>query len=150
MTPEHKSDQVSEFFNLYAKSGSDARSLAAHYTFPCFIAHDRGEVVTMPMSGEQELVELLGRLLGMYKAIGVDSASVTNLISTHLSPLLSVNQVDWELRDSAGAKLYSYRAVYTLVKIDNTLKICSIAACEIPHYLECVARLKAARSAGEA
>ena len=150
MTPEHKSDQVSAFFTLYAKSGNDARSLAAHYTLPCFIAADRGVVVTIPMSSEQELVELLEKILGMYKAIGVDSASVTNLISTHLSPLLSVNQVDWELRDSAGAKLYSFRAVYTLVKTDNGLKICSLAACEIPHYLECVARLKAARGAGEA
>ena len=149
MAAEHKSDEVSEFFNSYAHPANllDARALAEHYVLPCFIASDRGRVDTFPISSQQELIELLGQILGMYKAIGVSSGAVTSLVSTHLSPLLSVNQVDWELRDVAGTKLYSFRAVYTLVKTDSTLKICSLAGCEIPYYLECVARLKAARSA---
>ena len=149
MTIENKSDEVAEFFNSYANPANlqDARAFAEHYALPCLIVSDRGRVDTIPISSRQELVVLLGKILGMYKAIGVGSASVTGLVSTHLSPLLSVNQVDWELRDLAGTKLYSFRAIYTLLKTDGTLKICANVACEIPYYMECVARLKAARSA---
>ena len=152
MTTEHKSDEISEFFNSYANPANllDAGALAEHYALPCFIASDRGRVDTFPISTRQELIELLAKILGMYKAIGVASGSVTNLVSTQLSPLLSVNQVDWELRDLAGTKLYSFRAIYTIVKTEGALKVCANVACEIPYYLECVARLKAARRASEA
>ncbi len=85
----------------------------------------------------------------MYRAIGFGSARVLRLAPVELSPRLVQVMVHWALHDGIGRILYDFQALYTLVRIGDTLRIAAIAHNEIPRYRECLARLRSERERGE-
>lgn len=82
-----------------------------------------------------------------------DSAAIADLFGypTHvtsdggsastLSDRLVQATVRWALEDAGGRLLYRFDAIYTLARIDGTLRITAIAHNELPGYREALARL---------
>lgn len=135
---------VNAFFESYRTTFErfDASAIADLFAYPSYVASDTGEITLTPIAGKQEWVGKLDRLLGLYRAIDASSARILDLAATELSPRLVQAIVHWELHDNVGRVLYDFKAVYTLVQIDNSLRIAAIAHNEMTRYRECVARLR--------
>ena len=145
-------EEVSAFFASYklAAERQDAHALADHYAFPLHVASDIGEIKPLPFAEKADWVSRIEQLFGMYRAIGAGPGKMLSLSSNELSARLFLVVVHWEIDDVAGEELYNFRAAYTLGRFGDALRICALAACEIPQYMECAARLKAVRATREA
>ncbi len=139
---------ISAFFDPYraAFERQDAAAIADHFAYPGHVTSDAGEIVLVPITSRQEWVGKLEQLLGMYRAIGVATAHVLDLMVTHISPRLAQAHVHWALKNAAGERLYDFDAIYTLAYIGEEFHITAIAHAEMLHYQACYARLKAQRA----
>jgi hypothetical protein len=54
--------------------------------------------------------------------------------------------VRWALHDKAARLLYEFDAMYTLARHTELFRITAIAHNEIPHYRNCLSRLRAERA----
>lgn len=139
---------VPGFFESYrlAFERLDASAIADHFAYPSHMTSDTGKIVLSPVVTKPDWTRQIQQLLAMYRAIGFASARILNLAFTELSPRLAQAVVDWALQDNTGSLLYTFQATYTLVKIDDALRISGIAHNEIPKYREYLARLEAQRT----
>jgi len=139
---------VTGFFESYrlAFERRDTSAIADHFAYPSHMTSDTGEIVLSPVVTKPDWTRRIQQLLAMYRAIGFASARILDLALTELSPRLVQAVVDWALQDHIGSLLYTFQAAYTLVKIDDALRISGIAHNEIPKYREYLARLEAQRA----
>ena len=140
---------VNAFFQSYrlAFEQRDAPAIAGHFAYPGHMASDMGHIVLGFIDDKENWTGRIQQLLEMYRAIDVASARVVDMTMMHVSPLLLQARVHWELDDSHGRVLYDFLATYTLVTVEDTLRIAAIAHNEIPQYRACLARLRSRRSA---
>lgn len=133
-----------EFFETYraAFEALDAAAIADLFAFPLHITSDAGEIALTVAGSREAWTGQVERLLGMYRAIGFASTRVLDLAAAELSPRLFQVIVHWELYDAAGSVLYDFHAMYTLVKIEDALRIAAISHDEIPQYRRSLARLR--------
>ncbi len=129
MTLSETVHSVDAFFESYrtAFERLDAPAIADHFAYPSHITGEAGEIVLVSVPGRQEWIGKIEQLLAGYRAIGFGSARVLDLAPTELSPRLVQAMVHWALYDGAGRMLYDFQAAYTLVKIDDMLRISAIA-----------------------
>ena len=148
MSRNHITSQVTDFFESYriAFEHLDASAIAEHFAYPSHITSDTGEIALMPVVSRPEWTKQLEQLLDMYHNIGFAAAGILNLMPTELSPRLVQAVVDWELQDSTGNILYSFRAGYILVEMEGSLRISGIAHNELVQYRAYLARLQPPRS----
>lgn len=135
---------VNTFFESYrtAFEQLDASTIADLFAYPSHITSDAREIGLIPITAKEDWIGEIERLLTMYRSIGFGSARIVNLALTELSPRLAHAMVKWALFDSGGNSLYDFQAMYTLVKINDTLRIAAVSHNEIPQYRECLARLQ--------
>jgi hypothetical protein len=140
---------ISAFFDSYrtAFERRDAAAVADHFAYPGHVTSDTGDIVLVPITDRQEWIGKVEQLLGMYQAIGVDSARVLDLTVTEISPRLIQAHVHWALHTAAGERLYDFEAIYTVANVGGEFHIVAIAHNEMPQYRACYARLKAQRAA---
>ena len=139
---------ISAFFDSYrtAFERQDAAAIADHFAYPGHVTSDAGEIVLVPITNRQEWIGKVEQLLGMYRAIGVDSARVLDLTLTEISPRLLQAHIHWALQTAAGERLYDFEAIYTVAQTAGAFHIAAIAHNEMPQYQACYARLKAQRA----
>lgn len=139
--------QISAFFDSYrtAFERQDAAAIADHFSYPGHVTSDTGEIVLVPITDRREWIVKVEQLLGMYRAIGVGTASVLGLALTEISPRLVQAHLHWALDNAAGERLYDFEAIYTVTQSKDTFHITAIAHNELPRYQACYARLKAQR-----
>ncbi len=139
---------ISVFFDSYraAFERQDAAAIADHFAYPGLVTSDMGEIALVPMTNRQEWIGKLEQLLGMYRAIGADSARVLDLTLTEISPRLVTAWIHWALHNAAGERLYDFDAIYTMAQTVGAFHITAIAHNELPRYQACYARLKAQRA----
>lgn len=142
MAPVERMDAVRAFFESYRQAFErfDTEAIADHFAFPAHLTADAGEIVLTPVADRQAWIAQLDRLLAMYRAVDVASARMTDLGLTELSDQLAQAVVHWELRDSAGRRLYDFQGAYTIARAAHGLRITAIAHNEIPRYRACAAR----------
>ena len=122
----------------------DAPAIGAHFAVPGHAVSEGGEIGILGIADPNLWGTLVGRILGMYRALGVAGADVVEESFVELSPRLGVAVVEWLLRDAAGAELYRFSATYTLVDPGDGFRIVALTNNELPRYLACHARLVAA------
>ncbi len=139
---------ISAFFDSYraAFERQDAAAIADHFAYPGLVTSDAGEIALVPITDRQEWIGKLEQLLGLYRAIGVATAHVLDLILTEVSPRLVQAHLHWALHNAAGERLYDFDAIYTVAHIGEGFHITAIAHDEMPHYQACYARIKAQRA----
>ena len=120
----------------------DAPAIAEHFAYPSHITSDGDEIGLVAVAAKEAWIGTIEHLLGMYRSIGFGSARIRDASPTVLSPRLMQALVHWELHDGKGHLLYDFQAVYTLARIDETLRITAIAHNEMPRYRACFARLR--------
>ena len=147
MSNEGKSS-VNGFFESYraAFEESNAPAITDLFTYPLHIISDAGKISLTVIETRDDWIEQVGQLLDMYQAIGFSSAHILELAGTELSPRLIQAVVQWGLYDSAGGILYDFKAMYTLIMINDSLRIAAISHDEIPKYQACLSRLKSKRT----
>ncbi len=148
MTTTDLQTQVVAFFDSYraAFEQRDAAAIADHFAFPGLVISDAGEITLAPITDRPSWIGRLQQLLGMYRAIEVATAQVLALTVTEISPHLAVAHIRWGLETAAGQRLYDFTGVYTVAQLDGAWRIVALANDEMPHYRECLTRLKAQRS----
>ena len=136
---------VRAFFDSYraAFERQDAAAIADHFAYPAHVTSDTGEIVLVPITNRPEWISKVEQLLGMYRAIGVGSAHVLDLMLTEISPRLLQAKINWALQTAAGEPLYDFEAIYTLAHTAGAFHIAAIAHNELPQYQACYTRLKA-------
>jgi hypothetical protein len=151
MTSHEATPSVNAFFESYrtAFERLDATAIADHFAYPSHVTSDAREIGLVPVSSKQDWINDIERLLAMYRAIDFGSARVLDLALFELSPRVVQAMVRWALHDTAGGSLYDFQAMYTLVGINETLRIATIAHNEIPRYRECLGRLQSQRTVGD-
>ena len=134
---------VARFFESYraAFERYDSAAIADLFGYPTHVTSDGGEVSLACIATRQEWIRQLDRLLGMYREIGVHTARLAGGSASTLSDRLVQATVRWALEDAGGRLLYHFDAIYTLARIDGTLRITAIAHNELPRYREALARL---------
>ncbi len=139
---------ISAFFDSYraAFERQDAAAIADHFAYPGLVTSDAGEIALVPITHRQEWIGKLEQLLGMYRAIEVETARVLDLTLTEISPRLVTARIHWALHNAAGERLYDFEAIYTLAQTAGAFHIKAIAHNELPQYQACYARLKAQRA----
>jgi hypothetical protein len=127
---------VSAFFDSYrvAFDRLDSEDIAKHFIHPMQSTLDTGGAVLAAVAGPSVLRGNLERLLALYQAMDFGSARVLRLVASEISPCIVQATVDWELLDRAGARLYTFAATYTLVRVDGSLRISALAHNEISRY----------------
>jgi hypothetical protein len=140
--------QINAFFYSYRTvfERQDAAAIADHFAYPGLVTSDAGEIALVPIANRQEWIGKLEQLLGMYRAIGVATAHVLDLMVTDISPRLVQAHIHWALQNAAGERLYEFDAIYTVAHIGEEFHIMAIAHAEMLHYQACYARLKAQRA----
>jgi hypothetical protein len=135
---------VTDFFDSYREAFErlDADAIAGHFAFPCHVASDASEVGVTVADTREEWTEVVERLVGMYRAIGVRSARVLEVRISELSPRLAQAVVHWELHDGDGRALYDFDAAYTLAEVDGAFRAAALAHNEMPRYRACADRLR--------
>ena len=125
------------FFESYVAAFArfDAAAIGEHFAFPLHIASDLGEVVSTQVVAADEWPATVEALLTMYREIAVATARIRELVVTPVTPRLVQARVDWTLEDAAGEDLYDFRAIYTLVESDGSLRVGALAHDEIPRLL---------------
>jgi hypothetical protein len=138
---------VDAFFESYraAFERFDAPAVADHFAYPSHITSDAQEITLTPIAAKADWVRGIERLLDMYRVIGLTSARVLDLTLYELSPRLVQASVQWEMHDGSGNSLYDFHAIYTLVEINDALRISAISHNEMPRYRACLVRLQAQR-----
>ncbi len=132
------SDRAAKFFDSYraAFERLDAQAIAAHFAYPAHVTSDAGAIELTPVPTIDEWRPQIERLVATYEAVGVGSAVIRQLTLTDLSPRVAQAVVHWAVLDGAGAELYDFHALYTLVEIDGELRVAAIAHDEIPRLRE--------------
>lgn len=150
MTSADSTQGIAAFFDSYRRAFErfDASAIASHFALPAHITADADEIDLTAISDERAWIGQIEEFLDLYRRIQAASAQVLNLAVTELSPRLFQAVVRWALTDRAGHRLYDFQAAYTLARIAARLRITAIAHNEMPRYLQCVARVHAARAAG--
>ena len=147
MTTNDLHAQINAFFYSYRTSfeHQDAAAIADHFSYPGHVTSDTGEIALAPITNRQEWIGKVEQLLGMYRAIGVGSARVLDLVLTEISPRLLQAHIRWALHTAAGEHLYDFEAIYTVAQTAGAFHIAAIAHNEQPQYQACYARLRAQR-----
>jgi hypothetical protein len=140
--------QINAFFYSYrtAFEQRDATAIADHFSYPGHVTSDAGEIVLVPITNRPEWIGKLEQLLGMYRAIGVATAHVLDLMVTDISPRLVQAHIHWALQNAAGERLYDFEAIYTVAQTGGAFHITALAHNELPQYQACLARLNAQRA----
>src|SRR5262245_61167213 len=117
--------RVDQFFEAYraAFEARDAPAITDFFVFPLHIISDAGEGSVSVVETRDDWLKQIDRLLGMYRAIDLSSARILELKVTELSPRVVQAMVHWELHDGAGAVLYDFNAMYTLVTMNDRLHV---------------------------
>ena len=138
---------VRSFFTSYCTAfiRQDAPAIAKHFADSVHVASDSGNDVSVRVASAAEWRRTIDRLLEMYRAIDFGSAEATGLGTDALSPRLVQARLRWALRDRAGRPLYEFDALYTLARHTELFRITAIAHNEIPHYRDCLSRLRLER-----
>lgn len=139
---------VNRFFESYrtAFAALNAAAIADLFTYPLHIISDAGEIFLNVIETRDDWIEQLDELLDNYRMIGFSSARILNLALNEFSPRLVQADIHWGLYDGAGGLLYDFKAMYTLVMIDDSLRIAAISHDEIPKYQACLSRLNSERT----
>ncbi|MDP9205230.1 MAG: hypothetical protein M3P12_07205 [Gemmatimonadota bacterium] len=137
---------VRAFFTTYCTAfiRQDAPAIARHFADLVHTASDDGRAVSVRVASGDDWRSTIDRLLEMYRAIDVGSVEATGLATDALSSRLVQARLRWALYDKAVRPLYEFDAMYTLARHSETFRIIAIAHNEIPHYRDCLARVRSA------
>jgi len=124
---------VKDFFESYraAFEALNTAAIADLFTYPLHITSDTGEISLTVIETRDDWIEQVDQLLNMYRTIGFASARILELAATGLSPRLAQAVVHWGLYDGGGSILYDFKAMYTMVMIQDNLCIAAISHDEI-------------------
>lgn len=128
------SDRAAAFFDSYVAAFErfDAAAIAAHFAFPCHMTSETGAEPDLRSIPDEEgwRADIEG-LVGFYRSAGVATARMLEASSTPVSGAVEQAAIHWRLEDAAGAEVYDFHAVYTLVERDG-LRIAALAHDELP------------------
>jgi hypothetical protein len=125
---------VDEFFSQYAADFAtyDAATVAAHFAYPVQAIGDTGAEPSVATALQEEWVGVIGLLLAAYEGLGVTGARRRRCEVTELGPGVRLASVGWTLLRADGSRVYDFDACYTLVRVDDRLRIAAIAHNELP------------------
>lgn len=123
------------FFETYraAFEAFDAVALSGFFTYPCQITSDSGDVQIRTIASRDDYVETIRLFLKTYTAACVSSGRITDTHVRDISDNLAIVTLRWDVLGADGSRLYSFRATYTLVRVDREWRIAAIAHDELSH-----------------
>ena len=135
---------VRAFFTSYCTAfiRQDAPAIAKRFADVVHVTSDEGRDVTVRVATADEWRATIDRLLEMYRAIDVGAVEALGLATDPLSSRLVQARLRWALYDKSRRPLYEFDAMYTLARHTESFRITAIAHNEIPHYRDCLARVR--------
>ena len=122
------------FFDEYRTTFAsfDLEALAALFTFPMQVVSAGDDDASVAVYERDAWPAILEMLFGAYRGLGVVGAELRSFEAASITPDVASVQVHWELRRDDGSAVYDFTAIYTVVSIGGTLRICAIAHDELP------------------
>lgn len=115
-----------------AFAGADADVLVECFNYPVQVVSAAGGHVSVSVAGRDEWQQVIAGLLGAYERLGVVEVVLRALEVDEPMVAVIVVRVHWALQRKDGDAVYDFTAVYTLVHINNGLRIVAIAHDELP------------------
>jgi len=132
---------ANSFLDSYrsAFEGYDTEAILSHFVYPAHFVIDAADVERRPVADRDACRPGVERIQAWHRAIGYRSGRVARLSVSPLSPRMISMQIEFEIQDARGARLYDFLGVYTLVQGDGGWKIAAISHNQVPRLLACVA-----------
>jgi hypothetical protein len=120
---------MEEYRSAFLRADLDA--LAKRFGFPLQVVSVTGDQVSITIAGSQDWPDVLKGLLETYRRLEVAEAVLLAVESFQPMDAVANIRVHWQLQRVDGAKVYDFTAVYTLARVDGSLKIIAIAHDEL-------------------
>jgi hypothetical protein len=119
---------MEEYRSAFLRADVDA---LAKRLLPLQVVSVTGDQVSITIAGSQDWADVLKGLLETYRRLEVAEAVLLAVESFQPMDAVANIRVHWQLQRVDGAKVYDFTAVYTLARVDGSLKIIAIAHDEL-------------------
>jgi ketosteroid isomerase-like protein len=138
----HLKENIAAFFNDYRRAveAMNAEAMSSFYSYPVLLTDEANQRV---LETAADYVSAVAPTVGSWRELGVASVNALDLEVVPVASSLAVAVVDWEALGKDDQPLYSFRALYTLIR-KEAWRITAIAFNERPNLR---AALRARRDA---
>jgi hypothetical protein len=120
---------IEEYRSAFLRADLDG--LVNCFGFPLQVTSVTEDEVTISVAGSQDWPVVLNGLLGFYRHLQVAEAVMLEVDSFALMDGVTAVRVHWDLQRIDGSSIYNFTAVYTVGRLDGTVKIIAIAHDEL-------------------
>lgn len=120
---------IGEYRSAFLRADLDG--LVNCFRFPLQVASVAEDEVTVSVAGNKDWSVVLKGLLAFYRRQQVAEAAMLAVDTFAPMAGLAVIGVHWDLRRADGGSVYDFTAVYTIGRLEGTLKIIAIAHDEL-------------------
>jgi hypothetical protein len=130
-------DALAAYFRAYEEDRID--EILEWFLLPCHFVSDAEDGVTlMPLKTKEDGRAGVQRVLDWHREVGAARRRIDKQVVMELSPRLSCVDIKVNVEDAAGATLYDFEALYTLVREGADWRVAAITHNQIPRLLACV------------
>jgi hypothetical protein len=132
---------VLAFLDAYraAFEAFDAQAIVDLYALPAHVVSDGEPVALRPFADAGACLEGVQFVLDRHRRLGVRAGRVLEFDLLELASKIAVFRLRFEFHDGAGAPLYDYHGVYTLVPKGAGWGVAAISHDQIPRLTAAVA-----------